>query len=93
MLANYGYQDGSGTYYIRIDTDACVTCTHHACLAACPAQLFGLITDDYDDDVVEVLVNQRQQLKEACAGCKPSAGYQHLPCTTACTAGVIEHSW
>lgn len=93
MLANYGYQDGSGTYYIRIDTDACVECSHHACLTACPAQLFALITDDYDDEVVEVKAACRQRLASLCAACKPAAGYAALPCVTACTAGAMAHGW
>lgn len=27
MIANYGCKDGSGEYYISIDTDKCVPCT------------------------------------------------------------------
>lgn len=93
MLANYGYQDGSGTYYIRIDTDACVDCAARGCLTACPEQLFASITDDYDDEVVEIREAGRQSLAGLCAACKPAAGYSSLPCTTACPAAAIVHSW
>lgn len=93
MLANYGYQDGSGIYYIRIDTDACVDCAGRGCLTACPEQLFALMIDDYDDEVVEVREACRQRLASHCAACKPAAGYGHLPCTAACPAGAIVHSW
>ena len=36
MLSNYGYEDGSGNYYITIDTDKCSECGEKPCLQACP---------------------------------------------------------
>ena len=55
MIANYGYKDGSGEYYISIDTDKCIDCSAaRACLTACPKQMFEPMTDDYDDDVVAI---------------------------------------
>ena len=43
MIANYGYKDGSGEYYISIDTDKCIGCTAgRACLNACPKQMFEI---------------------------------------------------
>ena len=93
MIANYGYQDGSGTYYISIDTDHCVACAHHACSAACPAGLFELMVDDYDDEVVHIAEHKRRSLKADCAGCKPVGGYSSLPCLDACNLGAIKHSW
>jgi ferredoxin len=47
MRAHYGYADGSGEYYIIIDTDRCDGCG--ACASACPKDIFEIITDDYDD--------------------------------------------
>ena len=35
-LANYGYTDGSGDWYIRIDTALCTGCGD--CVAACPVE-------------------------------------------------------
>jgi adenylylsulfate reductase subunit B len=34
MRANYGYADGSGEWYLTIDTDVCDACG--ACVKACP---------------------------------------------------------
>ncbi|MDO8438646.1 MAG: hypothetical protein Q7S67_00195 [Telluria sp.] len=94
MIANYGYKDGSGEYYISIDTDKCITCeAGRACLTGCPKGMFENMTDDYDDEVVQVKQQFRRTLAYDCAGCKPSGGHTSLPCTTACTPGAIKHSW
>ena len=94
MIANYGYKDGSGEYYISLDTDKCIECpVGRACLTACPKQMFENMTDDYDDEVVAVKAPFRRTLAYDCADCKPAAGYTSLPCSTACTPGAIKHSW
>ncbi|BBO20928.1 MAG: hypothetical protein HKUEN07_02950 [Rhodocyclaceae bacterium] len=94
MIANYGYKDGSGEYYISIDTDKCIGCAaERACLAACPNEMFEIITDDYDDEVAAIKQSFRRSLAFDCAECKPAAGYASLPCMTACTPGAVKHSW
>ena len=92
MIANYGYKDGSGEYYISINTDKCIECSDRGCLTACPHEMFEIITDDYDDEVAWVKKEKTRALAYDCAECKP-AGYTSLPCTTACTPGAIKHSW
>ena len=80
MIANYGYKDGSGEYYISIDTDKCTSCTAgRACLTACPKEMFEIITDDYDDEVAAVKQSFRRTLAFDCTGCKPAGGYTSLP--------------
>ena len=93
MIANYGYQDGSGAYYIGIDTDRCIGCAPRPCLAACPQRLLEVAVDDYEDEVVQIAEAARHRLASACAACKPAAGHAHLPCTDACPAGALKHSW
>jgi Fe-S-cluster-containing hydrogenase component 2 len=93
MKANYGYMDGSGEYYITIDTDLCTQCDHHACVDACPVGLFEIITDDYDDEVASVKEEHRKKVKYDCGPCKPVTDRPALPCVVACTPGAIEHSW
>ncbi|UCE25098.1 MAG: ferredoxin [Candidatus Zixiibacteriota bacterium] len=93
MKANYGYLDGSGEYFITIDTDLCIDCTHHACAEACPVGLFEIIIDDYDDEVAAVKEEHRKKVKYDCAPCKPTTDRPPLPCVTACTPGAITHSW
>jgi formate hydrogenlyase subunit 6/NADH:ubiquinone oxidoreductase subunit I len=94
MIANYGYKDGSGEYYISIDTDKCVQCpVDHACVQACPKNMFEIVTDDYDDEVAAIKEAHRKTLAYDCTGCKPAGGYMRLPCTDACTPGAVKHSW
>ena len=97
MIANYGYEDGSGFYYITIDGGICATCSHHACVSACPYGVYEIEMDDYDDFVAAVAEKARKRLRELCSSCKGqngSGGSEHkLPCTAACPAGALRHSW
>ncbi len=93
MIANYGYQDGSGTYYIRIDTDCCVQCVEKPCITACSQGLFERIVDDYEEEVVQVVEPKRRSLGSECSACKPASGYSHLPCTRVCPLAALSHSW
>jgi len=93
MLANYGYKDGSGEFFITVDTDGCVTCAERPCVAACPAGVLEIIVDDYDDHVCAVKEAHRKQVKYSCAPCKPAGDRPPLPCTAACPADALAHSW
>jgi ferredoxin-like protein FixX len=98
MIANYGYEDGSGYYYITIDGDVCAKCESRACLTACPAEVYAVEIDDYDDMVAVVAEKSRRRLRELCAGCKGQNGggdvsERDLPCTSACPGAAIRHSW
>ncbi len=96
MLANYGYQDGSGEYFIRLDTDKCNGCGD--CVSACPAGAFELRDEDPNDPLREMPVvvikdSERNKIKYACGPCKPMADRPPLPCLTACIPAAIAHSW
>ncbi|HLD35575.1 MAG TPA: 4Fe-4S dicluster domain-containing protein [Planctomycetota bacterium] len=97
MLANYGYNDGSGDFFITIDTDKCTGCGD--CIKVCPAKVLEMITDESDPfreiPVVAVTGEHRKKIKYSCSPCK---GVQHksasdLPCVKACSPGAIAHSW
>ncbi len=93
MKANYGYMDGSGEYYITIDTDKCIECDHHGCVPACPVGMFEIITDDYDDEVAAIKEEFRKKVKYECGPCKPVTNRKTLPCIAVCTPEAITHSW
>ncbi len=93
MLANYGYKDGSGDYFITIDTGRCLTCSDHPCVAACPAGVLEIVVDDYDDTVCAVREDHRKKIKYSCAPCKPVSERPELPCVAACAPAALSHSW
>jgi Fe-S-cluster-containing hydrogenase component 2 len=93
VKANYGYMDGSGEFYITIDTDLCIECTDHGCVDACPTGLFEIIVDDYDDEVAAIKEEHRKKIKYECGPCKPVTDRPPLPCVAACTPGAVTHSW
>ena len=95
MKANYGYKDGSGEYFIAIDTDKCNSCG--ACVPACPAGVFEVVADPFDplaeNQIAVVKEEQRKKVKYSCAPCKPTGERSPLPCVVACKPGAIAHSW
>jgi len=92
MRAHYGYEDGSGRYYITIDTDRCNGCAE--CVRLCPAAVLEMVEDDPLEPaaVAAVTAAQRNRLREACAPCKAS-GQGALPCVAACAPDAITHSF
>lgn len=95
MIANYGYKDGAGEFYISIDTDKCDGC--EACVTACPSSVFEIRENEFDpiadDEMCAVTEMQRKKLSFACSQCKVH-GNQNLPCLIACgEKGAIKHSW
>lgn len=95
MLANYGYKDGSGEYFITIDTDKCNGCGD--CVSACP---YGVLTtgedsnDPFREEPVAFVTDlHRKKIKYTCAPCKPISDRPPLPCVAACKRDAIVHSW
>jgi NAD-dependent dihydropyrimidine dehydrogenase PreA subunit len=95
MIANYGYKDGSGDFFITIDTDQCDGCG--ACVSACPGQCFSVGEDPNDplreEPVAIVADSARKKLKFTCGPCKPVSDRPALPCVAACPGNAISHSW
>lgn len=89
-IANYGYEDGSGTYVISIDTGKCNGCGE--CIRACAQNIFDIGEDDYGDVVAFVRDNSQRELRYLCSACKSNLK-QPLPCTAACSTCAIVHSW
>jgi ferredoxin len=88
-IANYGYTDGSGDFYITIDTGKCDGCGK--CVGACPARVFEVVVDDYDDLVAKVRDEVATKIKYLCDPCKPTRGRGELKCQAVCASGAIAH--
>ena len=96
MLANYGYSDASGSYYITIDTDRCDGCGD--CVNACPAGLFEVLDEDpndpmRDEPVAVIAAEKKKKLKYECSPCKLTSDKQSPLCVEVCKAEAITHSW
>ncbi|KUK53279.1 MAG: Ferredoxin [Desulfotomaculum sp. 46_296] len=91
MIANYGYKDGSGDWFIIIDTDKCVDCAEKPCVKGCPEQVLEVIVDDYDDEVISVRGEHRKKIKYSCNPCAKEDG--KLPCQKACPNDALKRSW
>ena len=46
MIAQYGFKDGSGDWFVVIDTDKCTGCGD--CIGACPVHIFEVGEDEFD---------------------------------------------
>jgi ferredoxin len=92
MIMHYGYSDGSGDYYIIIDTDRCNGCG--LCIKKCPQQALWLepmFIDMEDKNVAAVKEEHRKKLKYTCACCKPETAY--TLCMLACESKAIRVTW
>ena len=93
MIANYGYQDGSGTYFIVVDTEKCNGCGD--CVQACRYGVLEMMPDEFDTledrTVVSVVEEHRNKLKYSCASCRPSGDKNGLPCILACSQDALTH--
>ncbi|MHA2091029.1 MAG: 4Fe-4S dicluster domain-containing protein [Candidatus Kariarchaeaceae archaeon] len=95
-IANYGYKDGSGDYFISIDSDLCTACND--CVDTCPAGVLEIAEDELDplgDELVAIIGEEhRKKIKYSCMSCKSTDTLMRdLPCVRVCTVNAISHSW
>lgn len=95
MIANYGYRDGLGDFFISVDAARCDGCA--ACARACPRGVMVVGEDPNDPfreaPVAMVSERHRNKLAESCAKCKAVTDVSRLACVAACRGGALEHSW
>lgn len=94
MITNYGFRDGSGEWYVTIDTDKCTGCGD--CIKVCPTHALKVAENEYDpfseQHVARVVEEERKKIKYTCAPCKPGFGAKPAPCVAVCEPGAISHS-
>lgn len=92
MQAHYGYEDGSGRFYITVDTDLCNGCEE--CITACPSGVLEMVEEDPVEERMVAAVSEahRKKIKYSCNPCK-TEGYTSLPCVQACEPVALRHSW
>lgn len=92
MITHYGYIDGSGEFYIIIDSDKCNSCGE--CVKRCPQNALEMVTefiDLEDKTVVAVTEQHRKKIKYTCSQCKPEEN--KTPCILSCKQGAIKCVW
>jgi Fe-S-cluster-containing dehydrogenase component len=89
MISYYGYADGSGEYYIAVDSDKCNGC--QKCVNKCPQNILCidlLFIDLEDRPVVVVKESHCNNLKYLCAQqCQPEKNQTF--CTMVCPNEAI----
>lgn len=94
MIANYGYEDGTGFYYLAIDTDKCADCDLKQCVSACNKGLLVAQEDDWGDEVIVVSEDKVHSLKACCDACRQSElNSKSLPCLEVCSCDAIQFTW
>ena len=91
MIIHYGYEDGSGRYYVSIDAEKCDACA--ACIEKCPQKIltFDTVMIDLDDKRVAVVdETQRKKIGYLCASCHEG---NNIHCVQACEKGAIVAAW
>lgn len=92
MIVHYGYIDGSGEYFIVIDSDKCNGC--RKCVEKCPQGALEMVTEfiDLEDKTVAAVSEaHRKKISYTCAECKPQEN--KTPCVLACPQGAIKCIW
>jgi len=92
MIIHYGYTNGSGEYYISIDTEKCNGCGK--CIENCPQQALelGYVIADLEEKLVATVSEKyRREIKYTCSPCKPENG--KAPCVLVCDKDAISCTW
>jgi len=87
----YGYADGTGNYFITIDTGRCDGCGE--CVPACPSGIFEVTTEDGGQLKARVKEEARKKLAMLCPGYEACSSKLELNCHRVCSRGAISHTW
>jgi nitrate reductase beta subunit len=91
VLANYGFEDGTGSYYISINESICAECLGKKCVEGCAPKVLEKRLNDFDDEIVVVKEDVCHMIQFTCGDCHLQA--RPLPCELACGKGAVRFSW
>jgi ferredoxin len=86
----YGYSDGTGEYFITIDTEKCDGCGE--CIEACPAGVF-MMSENGGTSAAIVREDLRKRLSFVCPGHDACAASHGETCRTVCAQQALDISW
>jgi len=87
----YGYADGTGNYFITIDTARCDGCGK--CVPACPYAVFEVVADEGEQLKARVKEEARKKLAMLCPGHEACLSKLELNCQKTCPREAISHTW
>jgi predicted CoA-substrate-specific enzyme activase len=90
MKVNYGYSDGTGEYFITVDTEKCDGCGE--CVKVCPAEMFIIAEDDFGNLNAQIKDEARKKIALLCPG-HQSCSSNEKTCHSVCHNDAISHSW
>ncbi len=90
MKVQYGYSDGTGDYFITIDTAGCDGCGE--CVRICPENVFEIYSAQGAQPKAGVREKVRKKLGHVCPGFQICSRGE-VNCHAACPHNAISHSW
>ncbi len=87
----YGYNDGSGDYFITIDLGSCDGCGK--CVSACPAAVFEVVHEDGRQPKARVTESARKRLSILCPGYRSCSSNHEANCLSICQHDAISLTW
>jgi len=91
LKVQYGYSDGTGEYFITIDTGLCNGCGE--CVKSCPAGIFTTEEDGSAEPRAKVKEDARKKLAFLCPGAAACQTRNGGNCHSVCPTDAITHSW
>jgi predicted CoA-substrate-specific enzyme activase len=87
----YGYNDGTGDYYITINREQCDGCGK--CASVCPGAVFEIVQEDGRKPKARVAETVRKRLSSICPGYRSCSGTHKDNCRSACPEDAISLTW
>jgi len=87
----YGYNDGTGDYFLTIDLEKCDGCGE--CVPACPAAIFEVVREDSRQPKASVVETARKRLSILCPGYASCHQKHDNNCCNVCRGDAISLSW